>query len=359
MIEASLLKDRLGRFQGRKWAAEVDAFLVLSLINIRYLTGFSGSSAVAFITKEESYFCTDFRYRTQSAAEVKNSEIIEYKNQQDFLAKFIQERGIKSIGIEAHASSIYVIERLRQSVPQLKVIDYEGEVEALRLRKDRPELEAIKKAIGIAGAGLEAAMKSLRPGAVEYELAAELEYEMKKRGSEKPPFDTIVASGPRAAMPHGIASDKAISQGEPVVIDFGARYNGYNCDITRTVPAGGWSDEGEKIYRIVLEAQRKAIDIVAPGASTKQIDAAARGHIAAKGYGEYFGHGTGHGVGLEVHEAPRLNTEEDHLVQTGMVFTIEPGIYIPNWGGVRIEDMVFVTEEGCEVITEGVAKTIF
>lgn len=358
MFEENLLKERVERFQRRKWTSEVEGFMLLSLENIRYLTGFSGTSAAAFFTKDEAFFCTDFRYRTQSAAEVRNCKIIEYRNQHDFLVQFLLERGIKKLGIEAQATVAYVMERFRKGLPELRIVPYNEEVEELRLRKDHSELEAVKKAVAIAKAGFEAAMKSAFAGALEYEVAAEIEYEMKKRGSEKAPFDTIVASGPRAAMPHGIASEKAISSGELVIIDFGARYMGYNCDITRTIPVGGLDSMGQKVYRIVLEAQRKAIDCVKPGASTKQIDAAAREHIKAKGYGDYFGHGTGHGVGLAVHEAPRLNSEEDHVVDSDMIFTIEPGIYIPDWGGVRIEDMVLVTESGCEVLTEAVAKMV-
>ncbi|MBI5747674.1 MAG: aminopeptidase P family protein, partial [Nitrospinae bacterium] len=190
----------------------------------------------------------------------------------------------------------------------------------------------------------------------ENEIAIEMEYQLRKEGAEGIPFDIIVASGERGALPHGIASDKIIKDGELVILDFGSRYMGYNSDCTRTLSVGRLDERQKDIYSIVLDAQREAIKSIKPGLKASEIDSKARQFIIEKGYGENFGHSTGHGVGLEVHENPRIAEGQDDIIKEGMVFTVEPGIYIHGWGGVRIEDMVLVTKEGCEVLTSEIEK---
>jgi Xaa-Pro aminopeptidase len=227
----------------------------------------------------------------------------------------------------------------------------ENDLKNLRAVKDPPELTLLRRAIDISSNAFSKATEMLKEGVVEREVALEMESLMKRSGAEAIGFDIIIASGKRSALPHGKASDKRIEKGDFILIDFGSGFQGYHSDQTRTVVCGSPSPEQRKIYQIVKEAHDKAIEKVQPGTPIGEVDGAARDHIRNQGYGEYFGHGTGHGIGLAVHEDPAVNGENKGLLQEGMVLTIEPGIYLPDWGGVRIEDMVLVTHHGVEVMT--------
>jgi Xaa-Pro aminopeptidase len=231
------------------------------------------------------------------------------------------------------------------------LIPLEEELKNFRAEKDSKELALIRRAIDISSNAFLSLPKILKEGVLEREVALEMEFFMKRNGADAIGFDIIIASGKRSALPHGRASTKGIEKGDFILIDFGSEFQGYHSDQTRTLVCGNPSLEQQKIYRIVKEAHDRAIEKIRPGIPIGEVDTAAREYIRNQGYGDYFGHGTGHGIGLAVHEDPVVNSENKGLLQEGMVFTIEPGIYIPNWGGVRIEDMVFVTPQGAEVLT--------
>ena len=330
----------------------VGAFLVTGLPNVSYLTGFTGSSGYVFVTAGKAVFITDFRYKSQSAEEVKGYDIVIQKGRwTDDVASLVGDLNVKKLGFEGRHVSFETHAALSSTLKGVELVPSRDAVERLRLIKDDDELRRIKEAISRAERGFEENRSMVSAGVSEREAALGLEFNIRKGGSLKVPFDIIVASGYRAALPHGIASDKSIKDGDTVVVDFGGEADGYQSDITRSAVIGKPDGRQADIYRIVAEAQQRAIDAVRPGVPCKDVDLAARGYIASKGYGDYFGHGLGHGVGLEVHEAPSVSPMGEDTVKPGMVFTIEPGIYIPDWGGFRIEDMVLVTEDGCEVLT--------
>jgi Xaa-Pro aminopeptidase len=330
----------------------LDGILFVGLENIRYLCGFTGSDGAFVITQRESYFLTDSRYWTQADEEVKGSQIIHYKKKMEGIFSLLFDLKIRKIGFESASLPFSAYQFLTERLAnETKLIPLEEELRNLRAVKDTQELILIRKAIDISSHAFSQITKTLKESVVEREVALEMEIFMKASGAEALGFDIIIASGKRSALPHGKASDKRIEKGDFILIDFGSGFQGYHSDQTRTVVCGNPSAEQEKIYQIVKEAHDKAIEKVRPGIPMSEVDGAARDHIRNQGYGGYFGHGTGHGIGLAVHEDPVVNGENKGPLQEGMVFTIEPGIYIPDWGGVRIEDMVLVTPHGVEVLT--------
>ena len=333
-------------------SSHLDGILFSSLENIRYLCGFTGSDGALVITQRDSFFLTDSRYWTQSEKEVKESQIIHYRKKMEGIFSLLFDLKLKRIGFESvflpFSTHQFLIGRL---APEAKLIPLEDEMKNIRALKDTQELALLRTAIEIASSAFLHILERLKEGVLEREVALEMEWFMKRNGAETLGFDIIIASGKRSALPHGRASGKRIEKGDFILIDFGLGSQGYHSDQTRTVVCGNPSLEQQKIYRIVKEAHDKATEKVRPGIPICEVDGAARDHIRNQGYGEYFGHGTGHGIGLAVHEDPVVNGENKGLVQEGMVFTIEPGIYIPDWGGVRIEDMVLVTPHGAEVLT--------
>ena len=331
---------------------DLNGILFSSMENIRYLCGFTGSDGALLVTRKESFFLTDSRYWTQAEEEVKGCQIIHYKKKWDGMVSLIFDLKIKRVGFES-ASLVFssyrsLLERLANAS---ELIPLEDEIKSLRAIKDAQELASIRTAIDISSNAFLHMIKMIKEGVIEREIALEMEFLMKRNGAETVGFDIIVASGKRSALPHGRATDKRIEQGDLILIDFGSEYQGYHSDQTRTVICGNPSSEQKKVYQVVREAHDRAIEVIRPGIPIQEIDAAARNHIREKGYGEYFGHGTGHGVGIAVHEEPGINMENRGPVQEGMVFTIEPGIYIPDWGVVRIEDMIRVGPQGAEVLT--------
>ncbi len=334
-------------------AHSLDGILFTSLENIRYFCGFTGSDGALFLGANDSFFLTDSRYWTQADVEVRGSKIVHYKKKVQGIASLLLEQGCRRIGFESPALTISfhraLIEKLGDDV---KLLPLEEELKNLRAIKDAEELALIRKAIGIGSRSFENAMGMAKEGMVEREIALEMEFFMKRNGAEVIGFDIIVASGRRSALPHGKASDKKIEKGDLVLFDYGTRFQGYHSDETCTVACGHPSGEQKKIYQIVKDAHDKAIEAVRPGITFSEVDSVARDYIRNCGYGDYFGHGLGHGVGLAVHEDPAVNADNKGLAEEGMIFTIEPGIYIPDWGGVRIEDMVRVTSNGPEILTE-------
>lgn len=331
---------------------QLDAVLLLSLENIRYFSGFTGSDAVFLLTQKEAFFLTDSRYWTQAEDEVRDAQIVRYQKKTDGLVSLLLDLKSKRVGFESSSLPFSLYQTLLEKLEgRIEFVPLEKELRNLRAFKDETELSLIRSAIGIASEAFLHVLKLIKEGAEERVLSLEMEFFMKRRGAEATGFDIIVASGARSALPHGRASDKRIEKGDFILIDFGSRFKGYHSDQTRTLFCHSSTSEQRKIYDIVKEAHDRAIAKIRPGIPISEVDRVAREFIRTQGYGEYFGHGTGHGIGLAVHEDPVVNGENQDPLQEGMVFTIEPGIYLPGWGGVRIEDMVRVTADGAEVLT--------
>lgn len=337
----------------------LDGLIVTHLPNVRYLTGFTGTAGVAVVMRQETVFLSDFRYRTQAEAELGGAVRIEIASHDvwERLWQVLGEyAGLEQLGFEARAVSVADAERLAvgdgKEFPRVKPT--QGLVEQLRASKDPDEVAAIREAGRLAVEALEATLAGVRPGQREREVAARLEHELRTRGSEWHPFPTIVASGPRSALPHARTSDRAIEVGDWLLLDFGAQVDGYCADLTRTVVVGSRADERQRaVYELVRQAQEAARRGLRAGMTGREADGLARSVLEARGFGDAFGHSLGHGLGLEVHEGPRLSRTNEEPLPAGAVVTIEPGAYFPGWGGVRIEDDVLLGPEGAELLTDG------
>ena len=330
---------------------ELDAILITNPVNRRYITGFTGTAGVAIVTRNETRFITDFRYTEQAAAQAKDFTIIEHKGAIELeIKEQLKKLGVDRLGFEKNDVTYAVFERYTD-ILSVNLIPVSGLIEELRLFKTVDELSIMKKAGEIADAAYEHIQGYIKPGVREIEIANELEFFMRKQGATSSSFDIIVASGYRSALPHGVASEKEIQNGELVTMDYGALYQSYCSDITRTVAVGEISAELNTIYETVLEAQLLGVKGIKPGMSGKEADALTRDYIEEKGYGDNFGHSTGHGLGLEVHEEPRLSHLSETILLPGMVVTVEPGIYVPGVGGCRIEDDIVITESGNDRLT--------
>lgn len=334
----------------------LDALLIMSDYNRRYLSEFTGSSGAVVITHDDKYLISDFRYKNQGSKEAKDFKfVLQNKGLLPFVIEFLQEHGLKNIGFEGQHVNFNIYKDLKE---HFELVPLTGEVEKIRMIKTSDELSLIKKACEIADESYEYILKFVQPGMSELEVKNELENYMTKLGASGPSFDTIVASGYRGALPHGVASDKIIEVGDMVTLDFGAYYNGYASDITRSFGVGELSDEMTKIYNIVLESQLKALNEIKLGMTGSEADKISRDVIKSYGYGENFGHSLGHGFGLEVHEGPGLAQKSEFVLEKGMCVTVEPGIYVDNVGGVRIEDDCLVTENGLKKLTHS-SKDLF
>lgn len=346
---------RQAAVRGSLAAAGADALLVSHLPNIRWLTGFTGSAAMVLLTESHTLLLTDFRYAAQapqesaSAAEV----IVERASVWDRLSRELARRVAGPIAFEAHVTTVREAERLEASARgRLRPVN--DLVEVLRQVKDAGEIDALRAATALAHEALAEVLPTVRVGERELDVAARLESALRRRGSEWHPFQTIVASGPRSALPHAHTTSRPIGAGEFLLIDFGAIVDGYCADITRTVLVGAAPDERQqRIYGLVEEAQLRARTAIRAGMTGREADALARSVIAEAGYGDAFGHSLGHGIGLEVHEAPRLAATAEGVLPVGAVVTIEPGIYLPGWGGVRLEDDVWLTPDGPVLLSDG------
>jgi Xaa-Pro aminopeptidase len=347
------MSDRAGRLAALLPEAEVDLLLVTNLVNVRYMTGYTGSSGLALVGPETRVFVTDFRYVEQAEAEVDPS--FERRRDQFELFEAIKAElpaGEVRIGYDDANLSVRQHARLRELLPErVELVKAGGLVERLRVVKEPEEIEHIRAAVAVADAALAAVLESGLAGRSEREFAVALDFAMRERGAQRPSFDPIVASGPHGALPHATPRDVEIKPGELVVIDWGAELDGYCSDCTRTMAAGEPSAQAREIYELVLSAQLAGLQAVRAGVAGRAVDAAARTVIDAAGHGEHFGHGLGHGVGAEIHEGPRLSTRSDDELESGNVVTVEPGVYLPGELGVRIEDLVVVTEAGCEILT--------
>ena len=334
-----------------------DGFLVSHLPNIRYLCGFSGSAGLLLVEQTGSLFVTDVRYDVQAHEEVKGAKIvIARKSALAALADLLLKRRKRSrgwaIGIEAEHFRVSEKKRLAELIPVgIRLKDAPAVIERFRMIKDEDELAYTRSAVSLGAKIFDRALEVLRPGIKEVEVAAEMELEARRNGADAMSFDTIIASGARSALPHGRASTQTIPSRAFVVCDFGVILSGYCSDQTRTVWVGKIGDDARQAYEAVRDAQQAAVEAVRPGVAVGEVDAAARKVLKKAGLGRYFTHSTGHGVGLEIHETPRIAGGQTELLQPGMVITIEPGVYFPGKWGVRIEDMVVVTAGGCEVLT--------
>jgi Xaa-Pro aminopeptidase len=334
-------------------AAGLDVLLVSELVNVRYLTGYTGSNGLAIVGPRTRAFITDFRYVEQAAAEVHPS--FERRRAPRELANALVEvlpSGELRLGFEASHVTVRDYELLREILPaRVELVAAGALVEQLRAVKEPEEAERIRAAAALADEAFEGVIAEGLVGRTEREVAMALDWDIRERGGDRPSFETIVAAGAHGARPHARPRDAEIRPGELVVIDWGAVLDGYHSDCTRTLAAGGASDAIRDVYEIVLDAQRQGVGAVRPGADGRAVDALVRGAIDARGYGNEFGHGLGHGVGLDVHEAPRLSQRSDDVLQAGNVLTVEPGIYLQGRFGVRIEDLVLVTEAGRDILT--------
>ncbi len=350
-------RARYRRLKSVLTANHLDALLITHLPNVRYLCGFTGSAGSLVVTEDASLFFTDGRYTAQAKDEVKNAKVrigdkAALAGAADWLEANGRALGGRRIGIEADHITFADYARLKKTLgAQFRLRATSSLVEQFRMVKDSEEIESLRRAV-LLGCGLfDKAVETIRAGVKETEVAAEMEYAARQQGADGMSFETIIASGPRSALPHGRASSAAVPSQGFVVCDFGVILAGYCSDMTRTVFVGRPSANERGIYDAVRVAQEAAIAAVQPGASVGEVDRAARNVLKSKGLARYFTHSTGHGVGLEIHEPPRIAAGQQQLLQPGMVITIEPGAYLPGRGGVRIEDMVVVTEAGCEVLT--------
>jgi Xaa-Pro aminopeptidase len=346
-----MLKDRRTRLASFFNSHSLDCILIEHLPNLRYLSGFSGSEAILLLTPDEGWFISDSRYTLQAQQEVDGFHLVEQAKFQEAISSVCAANRWKRIGFEAAHTTVSVYEAMKAHLQPSELVPVGAELDTIRNRKDQAELVLLEKACRLASTSLETVLGQIRDGVVESDLAIALEFEMRRRGADGRGFDFIVASGERGAMPHGRASSKKICVGELVTIDFGLVLDGYHSDETVTVSVGPPDDRQTEIYNIVKSAHDFAIEAIKPGISCKAVDAVAREYISSKGFGDYFGHGLGHGVGLEIHEKPVLSPRSDAVLEQGMVVTVEPGIYIPGWGGVRIEDTVAVTADCCHLLT--------
>ncbi len=344
MQKSAILKKRLPELG-------VDGILITDLNNVRYLSGFTGSSGFLMITKSKSVFVTDFRYKEQAKSEVKGFHIkIQAVEKTEFIRKLVKTYKIRRLGFEDHNITYNTYKKLHRDNLKLKALS--NTVEDLRLIKSQQELFYIKTAIKRAENAFRKLQPFIKVGVTERKLAIKLEGLLREEGCKNLPFGVIVTSGSMSAFPHARPTNRAIKKGDLVLFDWGGECNGYYSDMTRTIMIRGKNLRKQlEIYDTVLNAQDRAIKTVKPGTDAKKIDAAARDFIKDRGYNKYFGHGTGHGIGLSVHERPVISWQSKDTVEEGMVFTIEPGIYLPHFGGVRIEDVVHVTNHGAEVLT--------
>lgn len=336
----------------------LDGFIVSRLVNIRYLCGFKGSfgefSGLLIIQPNGACLLVDFRYREQAKKEAKGAKIIVTKADViTELKDLVQFHGKNmKYGYESDYLTCRELQRIQSGLGGVLLLPTVDAIELFSAIKDDTEISLLQKAVDISDTAFERILGYIRPGLKESEIRAELEYQMVCLGSEAPAFETIIASGYRSAMPHGAASEKKIKQGDFVTLDFGASYKGYVSDITRTIIIGKATSRQKRIYDIVLKAQLLAIRKVRAGIAGSLVDKTARDYIKKAGHGKNFGHGTGHGIGIYVHSKPSVGPRSQDILAKGMVITVEPGIYIPKWGGVRIEDDVVVTTRGCRIMNK-------
>ena len=329
----------------------LDACLLTGMDNIYYLTGFTGSEGSLLVTRGDVVLMTDFRYITYAKEVTKDITVMETVPRDRTLSVLCERYAIKRLGFDAYHMTYHTYQDVKENVPDVELIPVGNDIEEIRKCKEPEEIATMREAVRIATEAFNAVYPTIQPGRTEKEIATELDYAMRRLGADEPAFETIVASGPRAALPHAHPGDKALETGELVIIDFGCRFEGYCTDETCTVVIGKANGRMGEVYQIVNEARKKGIAEVRAGIPIRDLDLVVRGFIEEAGYGDFFKHGTGHGVGIAVHEAPAISPRAEGILEEGMVITVEPGIYLPNQGGVRLEDMVLIGRTGGEIMT--------
>ncbi|NCQ26813.1 MAG: hypothetical protein AUJ96_04600 [Armatimonadetes bacterium CG2_30_66_41] len=345
-------ETRLDKLRTEMESRRLDGLLLSDLTNVRYLTGFTGTAGLVLLTRKDAHFFTDFRYETQAAKQVRDARVHLSRNGLGPTAAVAaNRRRLKRVGYEADYVSVHshreLKSRLRASLHATR-----GLVEELRLCKDEGELAAIEQAVALADDACASAASLMRPGLTEIEVSLELERHMRLNGAQKASFDFVIASGKRSALPHGVASPKKLEPGDLVVMDLGCLYEGYCSDLTRTFCLGEPTPRQQRVYATVRDAQLLALEGLREGLTCKRADSLARTYLEGRRLGKRFGHGLGHGVGLAIHEGPRLSAKSRETLRAGMVVTVEPGVYFPGWGGVRIEDMAVITATGSRILTQ-------
>lgn len=347
-----MIKDRIEALRQLLIDKKLDGIIVSKLENLYYFSGFTGDDTMLVISQEQALLVTDFRYVEQAAMEAPEYTVVKQeKGLLKAVAQSVKDLGLKKLGFEGGSLVFNQYQVLHREMPEVR-FEQSVELDSLRQIKEAEEIQLIKKAVEISDKAFEDIIKFIKPGISELAVAARLENVMRSLGSQRPAFTTIVASGKRGSLPHGTATEKLINCGEFVTMDYGAVYLGYHSDVTRTICVGRADEKQRDVYDAVLQAQLLGLSQVRPGVSGKAVDGKAREYLMSRGYGRFFGHGLGHSLGLEIHEAPSLSPRSTcESLQPGTLVTVEPGVYIPDWGGVRIEDTVLVTE------TTGVALT--
>ena len=349
--ESVFFQSRLQKLRSQFDALRIDAFLITFQPHLRYMSGFSGSAGVGIVTRDKTFLITDGRYATQVRQETNGWKI--FITQVELFGELKKRRLLQSggrVGFDGNSLMFGQFQQLKELFPKIKFLPKVDCIEKIAAVKDLSEIQKIKKAVEITDKVFTEILSFFKPGVREIDIAAEISYRHLKHGASGDGFSAIVVSGDRSAIPHGKPSDKKFKNGELITIDMGCVYQGYHSDMTRTIALGRPKSEAKKIYQIVLSAQLRAIEAARDGIKTKEIDATARNYIKEKGYEKYFRHSLGHGIGLQIHEQPRLSVLSKATLETGNVVTIEPGIYIPNFGGVRIEDDIVVTDGHCEIL---------
>lgn len=352
------MSDRLERLVGQLPERNLDAMLISAPENRRYLSGFTGSAGYLLITPERAMLFTDSRYTEQATNQAPDFQVVQVKGGWDWFLEQLKETGVQRVGFESRHMTVAtydnVLDALKEdgNLGQVSLVAASGIAEEYRVIKDQQEIALLQKAIDASDSAMEAVCPTIKEGMTEKEVAWRMEMAMRDFGADGLSFDTIVAAGPNGAMAHHMPSDRPIQAGEPIVIDMGAIVDGYCSDITRTVVVGEPDETFNKIYDIVLGAQLTAINTVKSGMTGEDCDGLSRTVIADAGYGDNFGHSLGHGVGLEVHENPRVGPKSSDTLEANMVFTVEPGIYLTGWGGIRIEDIVVLGDDGAKVLSK-------
>ena len=355
-----MFKKRIIKLRESMNKKGIDAVLLVGDANRNYLSGFTGDESFSVITADKAFFITDSRFTEQAKQQVKDYEILEYSKNTtfgDFLADLLNKNNVNKLGFEEDVISFSTYSLYKSKV-SCELVPMEGMVEEIRIIKDESELEVLRKAAEIGDKAFDHIIKFIKPGMTEIEIGLELEFFMKKLGATSLSFPSIVASGVRSSLPHGIATEKVVNNGEFLTLDYGCVYEGYCSDMTRTIVIGEPTEKMIEIYNIVLEAQERALKAFKPGVPAIDVDKVARDYITEKGYGSNFGHSLGHGVGRQIHEAPMVGYRNAKELQAGMVVTDEPGIYIPGFGGVRIEDLLLIKEDGIEIMSKSPKQLI-
>jgi len=356
-------QERLANFRENMGTMGVEAFLVSIEENRHYLSGFTGgdgqfdeTAGILIITADKAYLVTDGRYVTQAKNETHGFEVVRYtKSVFETIVAILKDQPVQQLAFEEERLSVgqhqQLLESVKKADSRITVMASKSVATQLRACKDNSELSQTRRAIAVAEMAFEAILTEIQPGMTEKAVAWRMEQLMREAGADGLSFPVIVAAGPDSALPHAIPSDRPVKEGEPLLLDWGARKTGYCSDTSRTIILGMADQQFEDIYTTVREAQAMAQAAMKPGVACRKVDRIARDYIASKGYGDYFSHGLGHGTGLAIHEAPRLSPISDAVLAPGMICTVEPGIYLPDWGGVRLENQVVVTENGIEQLT--------